>query len=529
MRITVKNYLENRSMLLECDNPKIIELAQGTDADLVEVYGQDATIDDGIDTAIERFNQYLESKSEALEDAYVRNMMSNEEGYDDIEDEMGIKPKPKKRTSVSKSRAKGVSALKAKRRDSVVAKMKAKAGKNISVIPAVTPKKVVSKELSATLDKGDVVKDKEIKKEIVVNTVNGSNYTGHEVKAVVKKEESLFESWTKKVKAVPIQKPVLTKAQQKVFDANQHENHHSENILFLAKLTKNQVLIDAMKFCIKENDKYGSLHPESKELTYELIADNKIRPVYFKEVANPETDNKAKEAAKEKIAKEKEVAKAKTAKEREAAKAKTAKAKEEEKAKKAKEKEAAKVEKPVFGFTEGQLVSKGKMLFLVVSSKKDSVSLEEIDGKMLSNESIKGFKATPIIKLDERMVKERKEIAILEGKVKNESEVLRKLHLTASNAYQSARALGKKPNAATVGKGASEKFDKLKSLIYQKSVLQVVHRKDIAALKVIFKKSNIDVKQYDKELKEITSLGMAKNRCVSKSKGFHLLKPKTWF
>lgn len=454
MKITVKNYLENRAMFLQSENPKIVELAQGTDTDLIEAYGQDATIDDAIDTAMITFNQYAESQSKAMKpkttkrtsvsknraksvsalkakrtasvSAKVKSMpVEKVEAKPEVE---ATKPKPKKRTSVSKSRAKSVTVRKAKRTEKVVAKVNAKAVKDSLLNPDKATTKKLAKELSATLDKGDVVKDKALRKEIVVDMVDGNKFTGHEVKA---KPADSKKPETAKAKPAVSKKPATAKAQPAV-----------------------------------------SKKP----------ATAKTKPAVSKK---PETA-KAKPAAKSKPV------------------------------------------TPKFQFSEGQLVIKGKMLFLVLDAKKDSVSLEEIDGKMLSNQSMKGFKAAPMAKLDERMAKERKAIAMLETKVKNESETLRNLHSVALKSYQSARALGKMPNATQLGKGASVKFDKLKSLIYQKSVLQSVHRKDLAALKAIVKKSNIDAKMYDKDLKDMEGLGMAK-KSGRKPKSFHLLKPNTWF
>ena len=74
-------------------------------------------------------------------------------------------------------------------------------------------------------------------------------------------------------------------------------------------------------------------------------------------------------------------------------------------------------------FEEGQLVKRGKLLFLVKNAKSNTVSLEEIDGKMLKNQSIEGFKPAPIALLDERISKTKASIRLLEKKIEKSDDI----------------------------------------------------------------------------------------------------------
>lgn len=547
MKITVKNYLENRSMLLECDNPKIVDLAQGIDTELFEVYGENATIDDAIDTAIERFNQYLESKSEApiaklkairrtsvsesraksvtarkanrmkvvsvkaksakakmsQRDLDLLEKLKRKETINEAIEEIKDKGKTKatKRTSVSKSRANSVMARKAQRTSSVSAKVKAKA------VSAKTESKITLDEAFEILDK--IYKKPKAKPKATRRT----SVSKSRANSVMARKAKRIVSVSAKMKA----KVVSAKPKSKQLSGTLDRG----DVVQDKQLGKDVVVesVNGNKFTGREVKvaKPGTQAPllSKKE---ESSTRAKSTPSASSKAKEASAKAKAEKSAKDKVARAEKSAKDKASKAQKSAK---------EKAEKAEKAEIAK-----FSFSQGQLVSKGRMLFLVVNVEKDAVSLEELDGKVLENQSLKGFKAAPIAKLDERMVKERKEIAMLETKVKNESQALRKLHTVAVKSFHEARAVGKMPNAAQLGKGASVKFDKLKSLIYQKSVLQAVHRKDVSALKVIVKKSNVDAKSYDKDFKEIESLGMvkkAKKKSVAKPKSFHLLKPKTWF
>ncbi len=137
-------------------------------------------------------------------------------------------------------------------------------------------------------------------------------------------------------------------------------------------------------------------------------------------------------------------------------------------------------------FEEGQLVKRGKLLFLVTNAKSNTVSLEEIDGKMLKNQSIEGFKPATIALLDERISKAKSSIRELEKKIETESEALRKLYKISATTLQEIRGMGR------LGTDTEAKFKEVQALTYQKMVLTAIHKKDMRALKLIAKKSNIE-------------------------------------
>lgn len=153
-------------------------------------------------------------------------------------------------------------------------------------------------------------------------------------------------------------------------------------------------------------------------------------------------------------------------------------------------------------FEEGQLVKRGKLLFLVTNAKSKTVSLEEIDGKMLKNQSIEGFKPAPIALLDERISKTKASIRELEKKMETESEALRKLYKISSTTLQEIRGMGR------LGTDAETKFKEAQALTYQKMVLTSIHKKDMRALKLIAKKSNIEWESLGKMPKRKKFLGM---------------------
>jgi len=153
-------------------------------------------------------------------------------------------------------------------------------------------------------------------------------------------------------------------------------------------------------------------------------------------------------------------------------------------------------------FEEGQLVKRGKLLFLVTNAKSNTVSLEEIDGKMLKNQSIEGFKPAPIALLDERISKTKASIRELEKKVETESEALRKLYKISSTTLQEIRGMGR------LGTDAETKFKEAQALTYQKMVLTSIHKKDMRALKLIAKKSNIEWESLGKMPKRKKFLGL---------------------
>lgn len=153
-------------------------------------------------------------------------------------------------------------------------------------------------------------------------------------------------------------------------------------------------------------------------------------------------------------------------------------------------------------FEEGQLVKRGKLLFLVTNAKSNTVSLEEIDGKMLKNQSIEGFKAAPIALLDERISKTKASIRELEKKIESESEALRKLYKISSTTLQEIRGMGR------LGTDAETKFKEAQALTYQKMVLTSIHKKDMRALKLIAKKSNIEWESLGKMPKRKKFLGL---------------------
>ncbi|PAC33372.1 hypothetical protein [Flectobacillus sp. BAB-3569] len=153
-------------------------------------------------------------------------------------------------------------------------------------------------------------------------------------------------------------------------------------------------------------------------------------------------------------------------------------------------------------FEEGQLVKRGKLLFLVTNAKSNTVSLEEIDGKMLKNQSIEGFKAAPIALLDERISKTKASIRELEKKIETESEALRKLYKISSTTLQEIRGMGR------LGTDAETKFKEAQALTYQKMVLTSIHKKDRRALKLIAKKSNIEWESLGKMPKRKKFLGL---------------------
>ncbi|NBA78902.1 hypothetical protein GOQ04_25360 [Emticicia sp. ODNR4P] len=153
-------------------------------------------------------------------------------------------------------------------------------------------------------------------------------------------------------------------------------------------------------------------------------------------------------------------------------------------------------------FEEGQLVKRGKLLFLVTNAKSNTVSLEEIDGKMLKNQSIEGFKAAPIALLDERISKTKASIRELEKKMETESEALRKLYKISSTTLQEIRGMGR------LGTDAETKFKEAQALTYQKMVLTSIHKKDMRALRLIAKKSNIEWESLGKMPKRKKFLGL---------------------
>ncbi|NBB31656.1 hypothetical protein [Cellulophaga sp. BC115SP] len=153
-------------------------------------------------------------------------------------------------------------------------------------------------------------------------------------------------------------------------------------------------------------------------------------------------------------------------------------------------------------FEEGQLVKRGKLLFLVTNAKPNTVSLEEIDGKILKNQSIEGFKPAPIALLDERIGKTKASIHELEKKIETESEALRKLYKISSTTLQEIRGMGR------LGTDAETKFKEAQALTYQKMVLTSIHKKDMRALKLIAKKSNIEWESLGKMPKRKKFLGL---------------------
>ena len=153
-------------------------------------------------------------------------------------------------------------------------------------------------------------------------------------------------------------------------------------------------------------------------------------------------------------------------------------------------------------FEEGQLVKRGKLLFLVTNAKSNTVSLEEIDGKMLKNQSIEGFKAAPIALLDERISKTKASIRELEKKIETESEALRKLYKISSTTLQEIRGMGR------LGTDAETKFKEAQALTYQKMVLTSIHKKDMRTLRLIAKKSNIEWESLGKMPKRKKFLGL---------------------
>jgi hypothetical protein len=153
-------------------------------------------------------------------------------------------------------------------------------------------------------------------------------------------------------------------------------------------------------------------------------------------------------------------------------------------------------------FEEGQLVKRGKLLFLVTNAKSNTVSLEEIDGKMLKNQSIEGFKPAPIALLDERISKTKASIRELEKKMETESEALRKLYKISSTTLQEIRGMGR------LGTDAETKFKEAQALTYQKMVLTSIHKKDMRALRLIAKKSNIEWESLGKMPKRKKFLGL---------------------
>lgn len=153
-------------------------------------------------------------------------------------------------------------------------------------------------------------------------------------------------------------------------------------------------------------------------------------------------------------------------------------------------------------FEEGQLVKRGKLLFLVTNAKSNTVSLEEIDGMMLKNQSIEGFKPAPIALLDERISKTKASIRELEKKVETESEALRKLYKISTTTLQEIRGMGR------LGTDAETKFKEAQALTYQKMVLISIHKKDMRALKLIAKKSNIEWESLGKMPKRKKFLGL---------------------
>ncbi|MDI9882453.1 hypothetical protein [Flectobacillus longus] len=153
-------------------------------------------------------------------------------------------------------------------------------------------------------------------------------------------------------------------------------------------------------------------------------------------------------------------------------------------------------------FEEGQLVKRGKLLFLVTNTKSNTVSLEEIDGKMLKNQSIEGFKAAPISQLDERISKTKASIRELEKKIETESEALRKLYKISSTTLQEIRGMGR------LGTDAETKFKEAQALTYQKMVLTSIHKKDMRTLRLIAKKSNIEWESLGKMPKRKKFLGL---------------------
>ena len=153
-------------------------------------------------------------------------------------------------------------------------------------------------------------------------------------------------------------------------------------------------------------------------------------------------------------------------------------------------------------FEEGQLVKRGKLLFLVKNAKSNTVSLEEIDGKMLKNQSIEGFKPAPIALLDERISKTKASIRLLEKKIETESEALIKLYKISSTTLQEIRGMGR------LGTDAETKFKEAQALTYQKMVLTAIHKKDMRALKLIAKKSNIEWESLGKMPKRKKFLGL---------------------
>ena len=153
-------------------------------------------------------------------------------------------------------------------------------------------------------------------------------------------------------------------------------------------------------------------------------------------------------------------------------------------------------------FEEGQLVKRGKLLFLVKNAKSNTVSLEEIDGKMLKNQSIEGFKPASIALLDERISKTKASIRLLEKKIETESEVLKKLYKISSTTLQEIRGMGR------LGTDAETKFKEAQALTYQKMVLTSIHKKDMRALKLVAKKSNIEWESLGKMPKRKKFLGL---------------------
>lgn len=153
-------------------------------------------------------------------------------------------------------------------------------------------------------------------------------------------------------------------------------------------------------------------------------------------------------------------------------------------------------------FEEGQLVKRGKLLFLVKNAKSNTVSLEEIDGKMLKNQSIEGFKPAPIALLDERISKTKASIRLLEKKIETESEALKTLYKISSTTLQEIRGMGR------LGTDAETKFKEAQALTYQKMVLTAIHKKDMRALKLIAKKSNIEWESLGKMPKRKKFLGL---------------------
>ncbi|KAL6953724.1 hypothetical protein U1Q18_050168 [Sarracenia purpurea var. burkii] len=132
-------------------------------------------------------------------------------------------------------------------------------------------------------------------------------------------------------------------------------------------------------------------------------------------------------------------------------------------------------------FKTGDVVKNGKSIYLVTNLKSDTLTLEEIDGRQSKVKSVKLLRPVPNSILDDAIKDQTLKIVDLEKKIQKESEALRQLYKISKETLKSL-----------AGKTQEAKFRQIQNLKYQRSVLLAIHKKDMRALKLIAKRSDID-------------------------------------